>query len=232
MRENCAVFFALVICVVGASAHAQGMRLTQVSGKFECPELANSQECARKFERIFLAGNPGLISRAHGQLRIKLQDGQYAVMTDPDKSLSPIELQAGGRFVAIHEQYTESVDWRILDRQTGIHRKIGGYPLFSPDETMFVAANEDLDVGYVDNVLNVFLVAETGFRRVFEGIPHWKSDWAARNVRWDGNNTIRFSRVNRVSEPPYNLVAAPFAVSLSNGQWKMQKLGGFRKVPE
>jgi hypothetical protein len=132
-----------------------------------------------------------------------------------------VELQANGRFAVVHQQFFEGDSWQILDLEKGRLTEIYGYPLFSPDNTMFVAASEDLMAGYSDTVLDIYQVSADGVTRTFRAIRP-EDDWAARDVRWDGSDTVRFKRARLVSSSPLIFEEKPAYLSFRNGGWELR----------
>lgn len=202
---------------------AAAITITQVQGKFECPNQDNQQACAILFEERFLKEHPGLVSRDGDRLKIRLQNKRYAFIADAAKYMNVLELERMGRFLAIREQFYEGNTWHILDMRNGKRTDIAGYPLFSPDGNTFVAASEDLDAMWSDTVLDVYQITESGIRRTFRGISAKNPTWAARNVFWESNDRIRFSRATLSQKSPSGYAETPASLSRQGKGWVIQK---------
>lgn len=208
---------------------AWSIELTQVSGKFSCPEKDNTQECAIKFEQPFLRAHPGLVQKEKNHLRIRLQSGRYIRIRDGDGgTLDPssagtrnvMELQGGGRFLTIREQFYEGNSWQVLDLTTGKLTDVFGYPLFSPDGRRFVVS--DFPQEYNELVFDIYDVSDAGVSRVFQGAP--KEDWYPYDIRWVGNDSIRFSRQSTTTfsmKGPMPLTGGPSRLVFRNGRWTL-----------
>lgn len=216
-RAVTSFLLAAVFLVIGLDM-AKAIEITQVRGKFECPDLNNQQECAIRFERIFLAAHPGLVSRKNGRITIGLWSGRFFTIPDKEESLNVVELGGNGRFVVIRDQQYEGNTWRVLDLKTGKLTEIFGYPLFSPDRGKFVAASQDLEADYSVTIFDIYRVTPRGIVRAFRGIPVSETDWAPRNVAWSGNDTIRFYRTS-VDGTRYREI--PELVVFGRGVWKI-----------
>jgi hypothetical protein len=201
-----------------------GIELTQVRGKFICPDLQNTGQCAERFAKKFDTAHPGLVRRdTSDRPQIKLRNEQYfsfSAIGEETDSFAVLELQANDRFAIIRQQFFEGNSWQILDLENGQLTEIYGYPLFSPDKTKFAAASEDLMAGFSETVLDIYQVSADGVLRTFRAIRP-KDDWAARNIRWEGKDVIRFSqtRYNGNSSTGYD--KNPAYLSFQNGNWSL-----------
>lgn len=214
---------------------ARPIEITQVAGKFSCPELDNQQECAIKFEKLFLDAHPGFVSQDEKFLRIRSKAGRYVLLRNGDPEVFPdsscprnvLELQGNGKFLVMREQFFEGNTWQLLDLRNGKLTETFGYSLFSPSGARFVAASEDLDAGYSDTVLDIYQVSASGIKRTFRAIQPKEPGWAARDIRWDGEDTIRFLQVKYSPASPTGFEEIPAYLLYRNGSWELHQ-GGAR----
>lgn len=204
-----------------ASLPVAAIPITQVENKFDCPELDNQQDCAAKAERALIGVHRTEITRTGNALRIRLiKSGSIVFRDNGGSSYNAVDWGNAGRFVALRKQYFEGNDWQLLDRRNGTIKSIRGYPLFSPDGTKFVAATEDLDAGYIRNVLDVYNVTPNGVVRAFRAMPDSGGSWAARDVAWDGEDTIRFQRTTLGEKRE---IEVPGMLVFRNGRWSLPR---------
>jgi hypothetical protein len=159
------VLVALSISVAIASS-ATAINITGVKGRLECPELLNTQLCAEKYEGRLLAYHPDLASRKPGRLQIRLNNGKLFSFKDKDGSFNLVELSADSAFLILREQFFEGNTWYLLDFRRDVLREIYGYPLFSPDQTKFVAIAEDLEAQYSSTLFDIYEITPRGVVRV------------------------------------------------------------------
>jgi hypothetical protein len=197
------------------------MAITEVEGKFECPGITNQQECAILIEKELLRANPQLAHRANAVLRIRLQNGSYFTIEDELERYNVIDVQAGGRFATVRQQFHEGNTWHVLDLRSGRLTETSGYPLFSPSGSKFVSASMDLLAGYSATVLDVYVVTRYGVTRVFRGIPPDQVvvPWGPGRVRWLDDNTIAFMRTT--SDASANESETPATLALRGGMWRI-----------
>ena len=95
---------AMGLSICGAGA----VEITQVRGKFSCSDLESPQQCAQTYEKRFVADHPLMLLREKGQLKVRLNNGEYFSLAgkEPDE-FNVLELQADGRFAIIRQQYSE-----------------------------------------------------------------------------------------------------------------------------
>jgi hypothetical protein len=186
--------FFLVVVLPGSSllapAKAQ-QSLTQVDGRFECSTLENQQECAMVWEKRFLASHPGLVAKDGHILKIRLSSGRTFKIDGSAEANNIIDLAGNGRFLIIRRQHYEGNSWDILDLHNGVLKEIYGYPLFSPDQTKFVAASIDLEAQWSDIVLDLYRITPRGIAPVFK-MPR-NVAWGPRHVRWQSNDAVAFA---------------------------------------
>lgn len=196
--------------------------ITQVEGKFECPELNNQQECAIKYEEEFLRGNKDIASREGRGWKVRLLNGQDFRIADENERYNLLELAGGGRFLVIRQQFHEGNTWHLLDRKIGVLTAIGGYPLFSSSETKFVAASEDLDAQYSDTVLDIYAVDANGISQEFRGVANPGAKWGPRKVRWRSNTVIDFSQTFLSPTSAAGYEEMPASIELTVSGWALK----------
>jgi hypothetical protein len=164
-----------------------------------------------------------MLQRNGQRLKIKLPSGKYFPVSakNPSDEFNVLELQAGGHLAVIRQQFHEGNSWQVLDLQEEKLTEVYGYPLFSPDGTRFVAASEDLMADFSDTVLDVYQVTADGITRSFRAIKP-KDDWAARNVRWQSNNIVRFSQARLVASSSVRFDERPTYL-LFRGHWALHR---------
>ncbi|MBX7199219.1 MAG: hypothetical protein K1X51_07555 [Rhodospirillaceae bacterium] len=209
----------ITVCLVSSFAWAN--QITQVEGKFVCPGVNNLQECAIQHEKVFLQKNKALAVRDESGWKVKLLDGQDFRIADEDRRYNLLELAAGGRFLAIRQQWYEGNTWQLLDRKTGVLTQISGYPLFSPSMTRFVAASEDLDAQYSATVLDVYGIDANGVKLEFQGITGEHPAWAPRKVKWRSETIVDFHQAT-LTQATGDYQERPASLQLTASGWQIR----------
>jgi len=208
------VFVLALGATVGAGSSSAQVGLTRTDGVFECDPHINCQE---KWSTEFSRLHPDLTQRdKQGVLIIKLQDGRSIAPPQDDcpQCFEAIDLLVGGRFLALHTLMNEDSQWYVVDRKTGKTTLIEGYPLFSPNKELFVAAEAD---AMNSHFLDIYSVNADGIKRVHRAINAGDA-WFPSHVRWLDNRSIAFTRSTGDSVTP----EAPQVLRLSKGTWKLE----------
>jgi len=170
--------------VVGAAG-----QFSAVQGKFDCPEVLNSLECARQIEARLGAR---VQRTAADALRVTLDDGHARVLAGDDAVYVALELLADRRLLVVYQQRPEGGGYGWLDLRSGAYRSLSGYPLFAPAGDLVVMAQQDVDAGYDPNVLEIHRYADRELTLVHKvDTP----DWGPDAVRWTGERALRFRKV-------------------------------------
>ncbi len=213
-------YFLAVVLFVASAQWAGAIDITQVEGKFECPDLSNQQSCANRFEEAFLVQHAGLVQPGEDALEIRLQSGEL-LQLKRFGGFNLLELDESGRFLTLREQFSEGNTWHLVDLDRGIITEIFGYPLFSPNGTKFVCASEDLDAGWSVNAFDVYQITPQGIMRVFQAMSPGAGTWAGRDVHWIDDQRIGFQRAewrdNHIGEDPAIL-------QFSEGMWRIDQI--------
>lgn len=203
---------------------ARGTAITEVPGVLECPDLHNGQECAWRFEAALLKAHREVVWKTgeDSPLHVRLLNGKQIDLSNPEEGdYDAVDLQVNGRFLILRDQWFEGNTWLILDRKNEKLTNIGGYPLFSPDQSRFVAIETDLDATYSDTVLDVYRVEGTRIVREYRAFANQDEvTWGAFRVTWSGNQTVRFTKRTWV-ERDWNWEDRPARLVLGGGTWRI-----------
>jgi hypothetical protein len=220
MNRLITLMFLVVI-----SCPSYGIAITEVDGRFECPDLRNAQKCAKKYEARFKADNPSLIRREGDELVIKLNDGRHYEIKDENHRINVLELADNHQYLVLREQYWEGNTWHLLNLNTGLMLETEGYPLFSPDGQWVVVSQMDLLAGYSPNVLRIYKNIAGMPLVVFDAHAFGK-DWGPTDVRWEGNSMVRFDYVTlsddyRPGQSDSLYERFPARLKLRDGEWHL-----------
>ena len=176
------------------SPTALAAHFSPFAGRFDCPGIGNSMECARFTERAL--HSPYVRRVAQGRLDILLMGGGTRSLVDGDPAnvadgefYSALELDPRHRFVVIHRQHYEGSVFGLLDRKTGTLTPLGGYPVLSPDRHWIAVADSDEESA----TLQIFSVNGGRLMKAFDANPQ---NWGIRGVAWDSNTVLSYRRVD------------------------------------
>lgn len=156
-------------------------------GRFNCPDVLNSNECARKIEDSLRVEFIRRINDA--DLTLNLVGGALKTFAEEGVWHSVLEVTPTGRYAILHRQYSEGAGFGLLDRVTGQYWKFGGYPVFSPNAKWLVVANTDLDASFSETVFQFYRVS-AGEIAFYQGIE--VGEWGPEQVRWISDSEIAF----------------------------------------
>ncbi len=132
------------------------------------------------------------------------------VVECPD-CFNSIDLQAGGRFLSIREQFGEGNTWHLLDRKTAMMQETLRLSAFL---ARWIAVRLQRRPTLLPDTRaqcsNVYEVRDGTPKLAFEAIPDraWPpADWGASDVCWIDNQTVGYTRVvgeeYRSSDPEF-----------------------------
>lgn len=171
------------------SAVCTAGQFSAVQGKFECPALSNSLDCARQLEAQLDAP---VERNATGALRVTLDNGHARVLEAGGVTYVAIELLADRRLLVVFEQKAEGGRFGWLDLRSGAYRTLSGYPLFAPKGDLVAMAQQDVEAGHDPNVLEIHRYADGDLTLVH---TVQTPDWGPADVRWSAANTLRFRKL-------------------------------------
>ena len=160
LRTRLATGLVLALVAIASieSSSAQ-TGLSRSDGILECDK---NEDCLKKWATKFSLLHPDLTRRdKRGVLIIKLLDGRSIAPPQDDcpSCFEAVDLQLNGRFLALLTMMNEDNQWYVVDRKTGKTTLTEGYPLFSPNQKLFVAAEADSMNSHFLDIYNVDTIA-------------------------------------------------------------------------
>ncbi|WP_444901748.1 hypothetical protein ACJJIG_21870 [Microbulbifer sp. SSSA007] len=182
------------------------VHFSAIEGKFDCPNIHNSHNCARSIESKLLE-NTGLIKRNKlFSLIVTLKNGTTKTYQDSTEENPPGEkyTYSALEFVAdsyllIYRQLWESSDYILLSLKNGVEYSLEGYPLTSPNGQYILTVEQDLDAGFNENLLELYLLTVNGLTPVYSIRPE---SWGPSSVSWETNNQVKF--IKKQFNPNYS----------------------------
>lgn len=206
MSNNIAVILLTLI-----SFNATSIDFGAIKGKFYCPDIHNSQQCARSIEKIIINQNPIIQRVSETQLQIKLQNGKELLLLDSweselyDKnaSFTAIELLNNSKLLLIHKQYWEGNSYILVSLVNGTKIPLEGYPAMSANNKLMIVAELDLEAEYNPNIFQLYRVKGNEIVKLFDAKP---DNWGADKVEWLSNTMVKFVKrqINLNFEPKTN----------------------------
>ncbi len=179
-----------------------GWQYSVIDGRYNCPEIDNSYECALYIERHELSDQSFFRRTDEKTIVLSLRNGEKIILEnnnseiDTRASFAVLEYIAKMDSVVVLRQYYEGAAYLLINLSSGVQKKLRGYPAVSPDGRSIVVADQDLFAGYNDNIFQVYRI-EDEWRLEFEEEP---TDWGPDQVKWIGNNCLSFIKVTVNSE--------------------------------
>lgn len=175
------------------------------AGRFDCPEIDNSHECALSLERKI---NVPFVKRVHEQqLDIALLNGEIRSFTNVDDDIETIQIDetdvysilevvGESRYIVLHRQFVEGGGFSLLDRKTGAYYELKGYPVFSPDGKKLIEAYTDFSA-FSPTVLQIYKVMDGAIELEYKADvgDEWSADWGAEAIVWQTPSVITFTKV-------------------------------------
>lgn len=201
-----------------AASAAQAAHFSKMAGKFDCPDIGNSLNCARAIERSL---HVPFIHHDDGRLDIDLLNGRVYSLADVESEdhraryYNVMELSADRRYVVVHCQFVEGDQFGLLDRKTGMYTTLNGYPVFSPDgRWLAVADGGENDTG----VLQIFAVANGSLNLAFSADP---GKWWPEQVRWQSSRQLDYERATLTDPHGVTVGTVKAAALWDGGRWKV-----------
>ena len=202
---------AAVISLSLLSFNAYSLAFGAIKGKFDCPDIHNSQLCARNIEKTIISQNPIIQRVNETQLKIKLQNGKELLFVDSwdsefydeNANFTAIELLNNNKFLLIHKQYWEGNSYVLVSLSNGKQIPLEGYPAMSPNNNLMIVAEIDLEAEYSPNTFQLYKVNKNGIVILFDAKP---DNWGPDKVEWLSNTMVKFikRRINLNYEPKKN----------------------------
>lgn len=204
--------------LLGMASAASAAQFSSAAGRFDCPALTNSRQCANAIESQL---RTNFVRRdGEGRLTVQLQDGRQQVFDDVAVQGSAalfhhgLEVSPGGRFVVIHLQFYEGSGYGLLDRTSGVLHRFSGYPLVSPDEEWIAV------VGGHENADPVFMI----FRAVsgtllLSKIVHERSWWPT-DVEWKSSRELVYQRTALTGQHGSTIHRSPAQLRREGVSWR------------
>jgi len=201
----------IAILLTLISLNAYSLDFGAIKGKFDCPNIHNSQQCARNIERTISNQNPIIKRVSETQLQIKLKNGKERILldswnsnfSDENVSFTAIEVLNNNNFLLIHKQYWEGNSYIVMSLLNGITIPLEGYPAMSPNNQLMIVAELDLDAGYNPNIFQLYRVNGNEIVKLFDATP---DIWGPDKVEWVSNTMVKFLKrqINLNYQPPEN----------------------------
>ncbi len=200
-----------VVLLTLISLNAYSIDFGAIKGKFDCPDIHNSQQCARSIERTIINQNPIIKRVSETQLQIKFKNGKELTLLDSwgsefydeNASFTAIEVLKNNKFLLIHKQYWEGNSYIAMSLLNGIKIPLEGYPAMSPNNKLMIVAELDLEAEYNPNIFQLYRVKGNEIVKLFDAKPeHWGPD----KVEWISNTMAKFLKrqINLNYEPTTN----------------------------
>lgn len=178
--------------------YAYGIHFSVIDGKYDCPEIHNSLECARHIESTTILADPRVSRKNPRELAVKLLNGKvriYKDRSDSDEyfenaSNTGIELLLNKGFLLIHQQFWEGGAYNLVDLSNGKELQINGYALVSPGNRYLAVVEMDLIADFNSNTVQLYRVSNTGFELIYDAKP---TGWGPSNVSWQSANQLLFN---------------------------------------
>lgn len=217
------VIYTSIFLTLATSLKVHAIDITEVDGKYSCPDLGNQQQCAMRFEENLINNNKALIQRGPDFINIRLLSGGYKKIQD--KESLKILIEVTGHFAIIREQLWEGNTWHVLNLKTGKMIETKGYPLFSPQGDKAICSQQDLDANYSPNILDLYAIKSDELELVFSARPE-DDNWGPGHVKWLNNNVVSFSKVRW--NPDKNAISSgqlfikePHLLKNSDNNWQI-----------
>lgn len=169
-----------------------------------CKQLSdwdgNMHGCAQQRAAVFIRGNPGLVQRTSGGLRVALDNGRKkSIRRECASCLDPIALRAQSRLLLVREQFSEGNTWWLFSLKTGRGVETEGWPLFSPNGR-FLFAFSDLDEsGYTRPIARIYDIAGDEPKLLWRGLTISKRKeggsvqaWGPIRPKWHSDEKLTF----------------------------------------
>ena len=176
-----------------------------------CSKVNNSFKCARLIEEAVLGTGHFGVSRDGPRLGIRLDGGNEVVLTDALNPYNGGALYSYQGFFAvlnshlIHVQYSEAVEYMLLDGRTGVQTLIDEVPVISPDGHRFVTA---VPLSEIDcrNRLQIWRLDLSGPTLEWtykppEPLPGHGPDWGPLDAVWTAPDALQVSKVAYMARP-------------------------------
>ncbi len=204
LRKNCfSIFISAFLLIYSQSLLA--FHWGPFPGRYDCPEIANSYECALSLEQKI---NLPFIQRVSekkldvvllsGEIRsfINAYDDPATFQIDETLGYSILEVVGDSRYVVLGKQFGEGGAFSLLDRKTGAYHKLIGYPVFSPDGKKLIEAYTDFSA-FSPTVLQIYKVIDGAIELEYKADvgDEWSADWGAEAIVWQSSSVITFTKV-------------------------------------
>lgn len=207
--------FALIfLSLLGAASNAFSQAL-----RFECPDLSNQNRCAQRYESQVAAKYPSLLKRTSENLTISLKNGAKKMIPDSFGLFSIVAVQERSNSAVLREQYSEGNAWHLLDLKNGGITEIGGFPVFSPDETHFLAFEPVDDSGYNPVVAALFRKDSDGRTTPVLTATCKTVAWGPTAPKWRSNSLLTFEQVRLTGIGEFTSLGQ-VRLQLKSGRWQ------------
>lgn len=197
--------FLVTLLFLSYSHLAFAHRWSPHPGRYECPEIKNSFECAQMIEKKI---NTSFVHRINESvLEITLLDGEVRSFINVENATegfqvnesirySVLEITNESRYVVLGRYFREGEAYALLDRKTGAYHELKGYPVFSPDGGKLLVASTDFS-GFGYTVLQIYKVMEKTIEFEYSADlgGEWSADWGVDSIVWQSSSIIIFTRV-------------------------------------
>jgi hypothetical protein len=196
---------------------ASAAHFSRATGKFDCPGIGNSHECAISIEPSLRA--PFLHRIDKGRLDIDLMNGRVhsfvdvAVEGDATVYYHALEVSKTGRYVLIHLQRYEWSEYGLLDRRSGTFTKFDGYPVFSPDEHWLAVVDGHENA---EPVFQIFELEDGAFRLAFDAKAR---KWWPTGVGWTSVTSLTYGRTTS-AERPFEVKVVTMNLQFDGNTWR------------
>jgi hypothetical protein len=210
-------FVPVAVLTLGASI-ASAAHFSRAAGRFDCPGIGNSRNCAISIEASLRA--PFLHRVDKGLLNIDIMSGQVRSFVDVDLGgdaavyYHALEVSKTSRYVLIHLQRYEWSEYGLLDRRSGTFTKFAGYPVFSPDEHWLAVVDGHENA---QPVFQIFELAGNDFRLAFDAKP---DKWWPTQFRWTSATSLTYGRTTLSAAPQFEVTVVPMNLQLDGITWR------------
>lgn len=195
----------LVSFLLFSSQYLFAMHWSPFAGRYYCPEIKNSYECALLLEQKIKEPFVKRISEKtvdiillNGKIRsfTNVDDDPTTFQIDEALAFAVLEVVGNSRYVVLVEQFGEGLAFSLLDRKANIYHELEGYPVFSPDGKKLIEAYTDF-AAFSPTVLQIYNVMDGAIELEYKADvgDEWSADWGAEAIVWQTSSVINFTKV-------------------------------------
>jgi hypothetical protein len=223
--KNSVLIAAMLVFIMSCGQKQENNKTTDTQPTREalkldtiCDGRIYESECIDRVEKHILEEHSEWASREGKTLHLSIEEGEDLSFTSNDDP-SPenfVNYRLTNYFPTIdaymvHVAFYEGGTNKIINRISGKMIETDGEILVSPDNTKFLAYNQDLATTYSFNGFEIYTIGENRYEQQYQkGL-----DWGPAEPKWLSNTKIEFVKISPLDFEPDGKAV----YTLVNGKW-------------